>query len=133
GLGAPVIHIVDFDGAREGRPANLDAIGAIAGRIATPLQLAGGISSPEAIRLAFAAGATRVVAETALADDPGLLRACLEVAGDWLAIGLDARPDRLGAYPWRRTAPASVTDLARDLAGPGGARFVLSPATGAAG
>jgi len=133
GLGAPVIHIVDFDGAREGRPANLDAIGMIAGRVATPLQLAGGIGSPEAIRLAFAAGATRVVAETALADDPGLLRACLEVAGDWLAIGLDARPDRLGAYPWRRTAPASVTDLARDLAGQGVARFVLSHATGDAG
>ena len=65
------------------------------GRVATPLQVAGGIGSAEAIRLAFAAGATRVVADTALADDPALLRACLDVAGDWLAIGLDARADRL--------------------------------------
>jgi phosphoribosylformimino-5-aminoimidazole carboxamide ribotide isomerase len=130
GLGAPVIHVVDFDGAREGRPANLDAIGAIAGRISTPLQLAGGIGSPDAIRLAFAAGATRVVAETALADDPPLLRACLEVAGDWLAIGLDARPDRLAAFPWGRSAPASLPDLANELLGYGVARFVLSHVTG---
>jgi phosphoribosylformimino-5-aminoimidazole carboxamide ribotide isomerase len=133
GLGAPVIHVVDFDGAREGRPANLDAIGAIASRISTPLQLAGGIGSPDAIRLAFAAGATRVVAETALADDPPLLRACLEVAGDWLAIGLDARPDRLAAFPWRRSAPASLPDLANELVGYGVARFVLSHVTGEEG
>lgn len=128
--GAPAIHVVDFDGARQGRPASLDVIGAIAARVATPLQLAGGISSAEAIRLAFAAGATRVVAETALADDPTLLRACLDVAGDWLAIGLDAREDRLAQFPWRHRRPASVVELARELSGAGLARLVLSHATG---
>lgn len=128
--GAPAIHVVDFDGARQGRPASLDVIGAIAGRIATPLQVAGGIGSAEAIRLAFAAGATRVVAETALADDPTLLRACLDVAGDWLAIGLDAREDRLAQFPWRHRRPASVVELARELSGAGLARLVLSHATG---
>ncbi len=131
--GAPAIHVVDFDGARQGRPANLDVIGAIAGRVATPLQLAGGIGSPDAIRLAFAAGATRVVADSALADDPALLRACLEVAGDWLAIGLDAREDRLAQFPWRHRRPASVVELARELSGTGLARLVLSHATGDAG
>ena len=128
--GAPAIHVVDFDGARQGRPANLEVIGAIAGRVATPLQLAGGIGSADAIRLAFAAGATRVVAETALADDPTLLRACLDVAGDWLAIGLDAREDRLAEFPWRHRRPASLVDLARELSGAGLARLVLSHATG---
>jgi phosphoribosylformimino-5-aminoimidazole carboxamide ribotide isomerase len=130
GLGAPVVHLVDFDGARQGRPANLDTVGAIAGRVAAPLQLAGGLASPDAIRLAFAAGATRVVVETALADDPALLRACLEVAGDWLAIGLDARPERLAAFQWRRTPPTGVAALVQDLAGQGIARFVLSHTTG---
>jgi phosphoribosylformimino-5-aminoimidazole carboxamide ribotide isomerase len=128
--GAPAIHVVDFDGARQGRPASLDVIATIAARIATPLQLAGGIASPDGIRLAFAAGATRVVAETALADDPALLRSCLEVAGDWLAIGLDARPDRLAAFPWRHRRPTSVVELARELSGSGLARLVLSHATG---
>jgi phosphoribosylformimino-5-aminoimidazole carboxamide ribotide isomerase len=130
GLGAPAIHLVDFDGARQGRPVNLEAVGAIAGRVATPLQLAGGVGSPDAIRLAFAAGATRVVAEMALADDAPLLRACLEVAGDWLAVGLDARPERLAAFPWRRTPPATLAELARELTGQGLARFVLSHASG---
>ena len=60
-LGARLIHLVDFDGARSGAPANLEAVGSIAARIAVPLQVAGGVDSADAIRLAFAAGATRVV------------------------------------------------------------------------
>ena len=96
-LGAELIHLVDFDGARSGAPANLEAVGGIASRSAVPLQLAGGLDSPEAIQLAFAAGATRVVLTTAIADRPEDLRACLAVAGDWLAVGLDPRPERLAA------------------------------------
>jgi phosphoribosylformimino-5-aminoimidazole carboxamide ribotide isomerase len=129
-LGAPLIHVVDFDAVRAGAPANLEAIGAIAARVATPLQLAGGVDTPEGIGLAFAAGATRVVAGLALADDPAALRACLAIAGDWLAIGLDARAERLKAYPWRRPAPASLVDLAGELAGAGVGRFVLSHVSG---
>ena len=107
-LGARLLHLVDFDGARAGAPANLEAVGAVAARIAVPLQLAGGVDSAEAIRLAFAAGATRVVLTTAIADRPDDLRACLAVAGDWLAVGLDPRPERLAAFPWRRATPPTV-------------------------
>ena len=132
-LGAPLVHVVDFDAVRTGSPANLEAIGAIAARVATPLQLAGGVDTPDGIRLAFAAGATRVVAGLALADDPAALRACLAIAGDWLAIGLDGRADRIAAFPWRRPKPASLVALAGDLAGEGVARFVVSHVTGDAG
>lgn len=131
-VGAPLIHVVDFDGARRGAPVNTDAVGVIASRIATPLQLAGGLDSPEAIQVAFAAGATRVVASLALADDPALLRACLAIAGDWLAIGLDARADRLAAFPWHRASPPTLPDLVSELAGRGIRRFVLGHATGEA-
>ncbi|HEX7346116.1 MAG TPA: HisA/HisF-related TIM barrel protein, partial [Candidatus Limnocylindrales bacterium] len=41
--GARLIHLVDFDGARGGSPANLDTVGAVASRSAVPLQLAGGV------------------------------------------------------------------------------------------
>ncbi len=126
GQGAKLIHLIDFDGARSGVPANLEAVGAVASRSAVPLQLAGGVDSPEAIQLAFAAGATRVVLTTAVADRPDDLRACLAVAGDWLAVGLDPRPDRLAAFPWRRAAPPTVEALVGELVGAGVARFVLS-------
>ena len=124
--GARLIHLVDFEGARAGSPASLEAVGVIASRSAVPLQLAGGLDSPEAIQLAFAAGATRVVLTTAIADRPDDLRACLAVAGDWLAVGLDPRPERLAAFPWRRSAPPSVAGLVEELIGAGVTRLVLS-------
>ena len=70
------------------------------------------------------------MASLAVADDPAVLRACLEAAGDWLAVGLDARPDRLAAFPWHRPAPPTLRDLLSDLAGRGVRRFVLGHATG---
>jgi phosphoribosylformimino-5-aminoimidazole carboxamide ribotide isomerase len=126
-LGAPVVHVVDFDGARSGAPVNLDAIGAIASKVAVPLQVAGGVDGPDQIRLAFAAGATRVVLAMGIVDRPEDLRACLEVAGDWLAVGLDPRPDRFAAFPWRRTGPPPTLDaVVSELVGQGVGRFVLT-------
>jgi len=127
-LGAPLVHVVDFDGARAGHPVNTEVLGAIASRLATPLQVAGGVDDPDGIRLAFASGATRVVAGLALADDPAALRACLEVAGDWLAIGLDARPERLAAFGWRRGSAPSIAELLDELAEAGVRRVVVNHA-----
>jgi phosphoribosylformimino-5-aminoimidazole carboxamide ribotide isomerase len=125
-MGARLIHLVDFEGARSGTPGELDAVGSIASRVAVPIQVAGGVESADAIRLVFAAGATRVVMTTGIADRPDELRACLEVAGDWLAVGLDPRPERLAAFPWRRPAPPTLDGLVGELVGMGVARFVLS-------
>jgi phosphoribosylformimino-5-aminoimidazole carboxamide ribotide isomerase len=126
-MGAPLVHLVDFDGARSGVPGNLDAIGAIASKIAVPLQVAGGVDGPDQIRLAFAAGATRVVLAMGIVDRPDELRACLAVAGDWLAVGLDPRPDRFAAFPWRRPGPPPTLEaLVGELVGHGVTRFVLT-------
>ncbi|HEX5465460.1 MAG TPA: HisA/HisF-related TIM barrel protein [Candidatus Limnocylindrales bacterium] len=126
-LGAPVVHVVDLDGARAGRPVNIEALQAIARTVATPLQVAGGIDGPEQIELAFAAGATRVVMPLlAVAEEPERLAACLAIAGDWLAVGLDPRPDRLAEYPWHGPRPASLDALVGRLVDAGVRRFVLS-------
>jgi phosphoribosylformimino-5-aminoimidazole carboxamide ribotide isomerase len=124
--GARLIHLVDFDGARSGRPENLEAVGAIASRVAVPIQLAGGVDTADGIRLAFAAGATRVVASMAIADDPAGLADALDVAGSWLAVGLDPRPDRLAAFPWQRGGPPTLAAVLGELADRGVTRFVLA-------
>ena len=46
-MGAKVIHLVDFDGARNGTPGNLEAVGGVAARVGVPLQLAGGVDSAD--------------------------------------------------------------------------------------
>lgn len=126
-MGAPLIHLVDLDGARAGRPVNTAAIQDVARAVATPLQVAGGIDGPEQIELAFAAGATRVVMPLlAVAEDAGRLAACVAIAGDWLAVGLDPRPERLREYPWKSGRVPSFSDLVAHLVAAGVHRFVLS-------
>lgn len=126
-LGAPAVHLVDLDGARAGRPVNLEAIGAVARAVARPLQVAGGVDGPEQIELCFAAGATRVVMPLhSVAEAPETLRACLAIAGDWLAVGLDPRPERFREYPWRAFVPPTLEEVVGRLAEGGVRRFVLS-------
>lgn len=125
-MGARVVHVVDFDAARNGSTANLEAVGAIAGRIAVPIQIAGGLEAADRIRLAFAAGATRVVLAMSIVEEPDVLAECLAVAGDWLAVGLDPRPERFAAFPWKRAAVPSFAAIVEELTARGVRRFVLA-------
>ena len=125
-MGASILHVVDFDGARAGEPRNLEAIGRIAGEVAIPIQVAGGLEGPDNIRLAFAAGATRAVLAMGVVDQPDLVRECLAVAGDWLAVGLDPRPERFAAFPWRQGSVPSLEDVVGDLVELGVHRLVLA-------
>nr|MDQ6916159.1 HisA/HisF-related TIM barrel protein [Actinomycetota bacterium] len=59
--GARWLHVVDLDGARAGRPVNLDALKRIAAGLGVPVQCGGGLRSREAIDAALAVGAARVV------------------------------------------------------------------------
>jgi phosphoribosylformimino-5-aminoimidazole carboxamide ribotide isomerase len=125
--GARQLHMVDIDGAQRGTPVNTAAVQAVARAVAVPLQLAGGLDGPEQIELAFAAGATRVVVPLWLwAESPTRLRDCLAVAGHWLAVGLDARPERLAEFAWPDRRTPTLDDLVDRLAAEGVQRLVLS-------
>jgi len=132
--GASAIHLVDLDGAEQGRPVNLETVGAVARAVAKPLQVAGGIDGPEQIEIAFAAGATRVVVPLwAVAEDRLRLMACLRIGGDWLAVGMDARPDSLRDFPWQHRDPPSLGDLLVELHAAGVRRFIFSHLAAGAG
>jgi phosphoribosylformimino-5-aminoimidazole carboxamide ribotide isomerase len=128
--GASMIHLVDLDGARAGQPEALGAIAEVSRAVAVPLQVSGGVDGPEQVELVFAAGATRAVVPLwAVVEDRERLDACLAIAGDWLAVGLDARPERLRDYPWKRyLPPTTLEEVVGELAAAGVRRFVLSHA-----
>jgi phosphoribosylformimino-5-aminoimidazole carboxamide ribonucleotide (ProFAR) isomerase len=116
--GARILHLVDFDGAKQQAPADLAVVGAVAGRVAVPLQVAGGLEEADHVRLAFAA--------VSMVERPATLRDCLAVAGDWLAVGLDPRPERIAAFRWNRPVPPTLDQLVDELVGRGVARLVLA-------
>jgi phosphoribosylformimino-5-aminoimidazole carboxamide ribotide isomerase len=115
--GARRLHVVDLDGAREGRPRALDHIERIAGQLGVPVQCGGGLRDLESIEAALAAGAARVVLGTAAHRDPDLLAAALERHGDRVAVAVDVRDGRVATEAWTQTgdlaAAAAVAEMVR--------------------
>jgi phosphoribosylformimino-5-aminoimidazole carboxamide ribotide isomerase len=124
--GARALHVVDLDGAREGAPANLDVISAIAERVRVPFQVGGGVRSPEAVQQMIAAGASRVVLGTAALGDVDLLDAAIETLGDRLVVSVDVRQRRLATRGWTDELDIPLQTVIQRLGERGVRRFVYS-------
>jgi phosphoribosylformimino-5-aminoimidazole carboxamide ribotide isomerase len=117
--GAQAIHVVDLDGAEEGRPVQLELIRRIGRVVGVPLQVGGGIRSIEDLRAVRSAGARRVVLGTAAVEDRDLRLRAIEEAGDSLLVAVDARDGVIATHGWRRSSGVSVLDLSKELAADG--------------
>ena len=136
-LGAHRIHVVDLDGAREGRQANAAIVRAIVQTVDSAVQTGGGIRDLETLRATLDSGANRVVLGTAAVKDPELLREAVALARKRLIVSVDARDGLVRLEGWTEGTelPAVAwigqlatmgvervvyTDIARDgrLAGP---------------
>jgi phosphoribosylformimino-5-aminoimidazole carboxamide ribotide isomerase len=117
--GAQAIHVVDLDGAEEGRPVQLELIGRIARTVGVPVQVGGGIRSIEDLRAVRGAGARRVVMGTAAVEDRDLRLRAVEEAGDSLLVAVDARDGVIATHGWLRSSGVSVLDLSKELAADG--------------
>jgi phosphoribosylformimino-5-aminoimidazole carboxamide ribotide isomerase len=117
--GARAIHVVDLDGAKEGRPVQLDLVRALAGAVDVPLQVGGGIRTLEDLRAVRKAGAIRVVVGTAAVLDRGLRLQAVDEMDDALAVAVDARDGIVAIHGWQESSGRDVLDLAGELAGDG--------------
>jgi phosphoribosylformimino-5-aminoimidazole carboxamide ribotide isomerase len=113
--GAEWIHVVDLDGAATGAPKNVDAIKAILGAVAMPIQLGGGIRDLGAIERWLSVGIERVILGTAAAQDPSMVKeACRRYPGR-IAVGIDARADEVMVQGWLAGTSRRATDLAKEM------------------
>jgi phosphoribosylformimino-5-aminoimidazole carboxamide ribotide isomerase len=118
-LGAQAIHVVDLDGAKAGRPVQLDLIRTLVGSVDVPLQVGGGVRTLEDLRALREAGAARVVAGTAAVLDRGLRLQAVDALGEALVVAVDARDGIVTTHGWREASGRDVLDLARELAADG--------------
>ncbi len=125
--GAEALHVVDLDGARSGRPANLEHVRRIADAADVPVQVGGGLRSADAVEDVLAAGATRVVLGTAAVEDPALVEALALEHPNRIVVGADARSGMIAVEGWERESRTGVEALIGDLAGRGVKRFVYTP------
>jgi phosphoribosylformimino-5-aminoimidazole carboxamide ribotide isomerase len=114
--GARAIHVVDLDGAKEGRPVQLDLVSKIAGSVGVPLQVGGGVRTLGDLRALRQAGAYRVVMGTAAVLDRELRLQAVEEMGDALVVAVDARDGIVATHGWRQASGRDVLDLAWELA-----------------
>jgi phosphoribosylformimino-5-aminoimidazole carboxamide ribotide isomerase len=124
--GAQRLHVVDLDGARAGAPVNLAAVAQIAEQTALPVQLGGGIRSPEAIAAAFAAGVWRVVLGTAAFKDEALLADAVAAHGDRVVVSIDVRGGMVSTAGWTETGTLDAVAAARELSARGVRSFVYT-------
>lgn len=117
GEGASRLHLVDLDGAVEGRPRNLSAIEAILTSVSVPVQVGGGIRDIETVRRYLALGVARVVLGTAALLHKDLLeKACAEFPGRIMA-GVDARGGKVAVRGWTSLSQTSTGELLLALSG----------------
>jgi len=114
--GAEWLHVIDLDGARTGRPANLDHIRAIANRFTVKLQAGGGIRDFDTAEAFAEAGVSRIVVGTAAIKDKELIGRLVDRHADGMAVAVDARNGLVAASGWTETTEVRAADLARDLA-----------------
>jgi phosphoribosylformimino-5-aminoimidazole carboxamide ribotide isomerase len=115
GQGAEWLHVVDLDGAREGKPANVEAIARIRRAVNLPMQLGGGMRTEEDVARAFDLGIDRVILGTAAIREPALVARLAVRWGDRLAVGLDARDGLLAASGWLEQTEERAEDVALRL------------------
>jgi phosphoribosylformimino-5-aminoimidazole carboxamide ribotide isomerase len=116
--GAPWLHLVDLDGAKAGRPVNLDALRAIRQALQIPCQLGGGIRDESAIRLMLDdVGIDRVIVGTQALKQPGWFRSMCEAYPGKLVLGIDARGSMVATEGWLDVSQTPALELARQYAG----------------
>ena len=109
----PRLHVVDLDGAKQGRPSNAEAVRRIveaAGDV--PVQLGGGIRSLDAVQQALELGVDRVVLGTVALRDPPLVHEAARRHPGRIVVGIDAKGGRVAVEGWLETSETSAAELA---------------------
>ncbi len=120
-----LIHVVDLEGSRDGRPAQLDAIGKIAGR-GLVVQVGGGVrSADDAVRW-LEAGATRIVVGTAAARDRATLGAICRAVPAGVVVAVDLRDGVVRTSGWTEAASRTAKEIVRDAEDLGAAAVMVT-------
>jgi phosphoribosylformimino-5-aminoimidazole carboxamide ribotide isomerase len=117
--GATWMHLVDLDGAKEGRPVQTELIAEIVESSGLRVEVGGGVRSTDDVRRLLDTGAQRVVIGTRAIEDWPWFEALAHTPGmqQRLVLAIDAREGRIATRGWTQTTERLATDVARDVSG----------------
>ena len=114
--GAEFLHLVDLDGARAGKPQNLETVKAILAKVKIPVELGGGIRTLEDIKEVLGLGVRRVILGSVAVHDPALVKAACEQYGDRVVVGIDAKEGMVAVEGWGQTSNLEAPVLGKMMA-----------------
>lgn len=124
--GATRLHVVDLDGAKAGKPENLQAIAAIVQAVSVPVQVGGGLRDRTSVAQLLNLGVGRVILGTIAVKQPQLVAdLCGEFPGK-IVVGIDARNGKVATDGWLETSSVAATDLAHQMAQLGAAAIIYT-------
>ena len=109
--GASHIHLVDLEGAKIGKPANLDTIAKIVEATGLFAEVGGGIRDMETVDSYLSIGVSRVILGTAAVKDPVFLQAALDKYGEKIAVGVDLKDGYVAIKGWTETSDLKAEDF----------------------
>lgn len=109
--GASHIHLVDLEGAKIGKPANLETIRAILETTGLFAEVGGGIRDMETVDSYLGIGVSRVILGTAAVKDPDFLNAALQKYGEKIAVGVDLKDGFVAIKGWTETSDLKAEEF----------------------
>lgn len=110
--GCSWIHVVDLDGALQGKPVNIKAVEQIL-KVGSKVQLGGGIRDLKTIEDWLTVGVDRLILGTAALKNPALLKEAAQLFEGRIAIGADAKDGMIAAEGWLEVSSVPVIELAK--------------------
>lgn len=119
-IGIRRLHVVDLDGAKQSRPANLAVLERIATRTSLDIQWGGGVKSTEALQSVFDSGANRAICGSIAVTAPELFCDWLKRFGAaHIILGADIRNGYIATHGWLRESQISANELIERFAAQG--------------
>ena len=113
--GADCLHLVDLDGAKDGRLVNFDTIKEIVEEVDMYVEVGGGIRDEERIRQYLELGVGRVILGTIAVKDPEFLEAMVTKYGERISVGVDARDGYVAVNGWKEITDRESFEFCRYL------------------
>jgi phosphoribosylformimino-5-aminoimidazole carboxamide ribotide isomerase len=124
--GATLLHVVDLNGAVEGRPVHRREVQAICRNTRLTVELGGGLRSVEAVQEALSLGVVRIVIGTAAYDNQELLQVLCDRFPGKIVVGIDARGGKVAVKGWKETTAMSAAALAHRCESDGAAKIIYT-------
>jgi phosphoribosylformimino-5-aminoimidazole carboxamide ribotide isomerase len=113
--GATHLHLVDLDGAKEGKLVNFENIKRILQEVELFVQVGGGIRDMERIRAYVELGVHRVILGTAAVTEPEFLKEAIHTYGDKIAVGVDVKNGKVAINGWQKLTDLGAEDFLKIL------------------